>query len=222
MDIVQLVPGIGDLASLADALALLEHPGSAATRSLSLSGPISFSDFEGDCCVVYRPYRPWEDLVPIPGNGRPAPDQFVVRLRGQIVVPELEDDERADAASHNPGSVDNVWTLAVASDDGFRLKVVTSAGRTHEERPGRRARTEWTAENTQPRGIAVGPLLSIRFPKRGGTFPFELVYFERAGGAILHLAAAPGSRDTFDANSFAVVEATRQILPQGGDGHGER
>src|SRR6185503_13660863 len=87
MDIVQLQPGSGYVYSLDQAEALLAQPASADARSMDYSGALSFSDQEGVCCVVYPSFRLWEDLVPYPGGGRPAPEGFAVRVRGTLMVP---------------------------------------------------------------------------------------------------------------------------------------
>ena len=99
------------------------------------------------------------------------------------------------------------WTLAVSSDDGFRLTVWTpgSSSRGRFGRPGRPLKA-WTAEYDLPRAIETGPLLPVDFPAHGDLFPIELVYYERGGGAILHLSAAPGARQDFDTGTFRVLE----------------
>jgi len=204
MDIVQLQPGSGYVYSLDQAEALLAQPASADARSMDYSGALSFSDQEGVCCVVYPSFRLWEDLVPYPGGGRPAPEGFAVRVRGTLMVP------------HRVGGADtgNWWTFAVGSDDGFRLRVSTS-GRGNSG--GHAGPDEWVTEYDAPRGIAVGPLLPVRFPSQGGEFPFELVYFETGGGAILHVAAAPGVNESFSPELFSLLDTTREIRG-GGEG----
>ena len=119
---------------------------------------------------------------------------------------------------HRVGGADtgNWWTFAVGSDDGFRLRVDTS-GRGNAG--GNGGSNEWVAEYDAPRGIAVGPLLPVRFPSQGGEFPFELVYFETGGGAILHVAAARGMNESFSTEQFSLLDTTREIWPAGAGLH---
>jgi hypothetical protein len=203
MEIVQYRPGTGDLYDLNQAMQLLDHPGNALRREASFAGEMSFSDQEGACCVVYPQYSLWEDYVPIPGTGRPDPEQFVVRFRGQLIIPPMmrgpDSDDRHERAVQS-------LTLAVGSDDGFRLRI-TNPCRRHRHADGP---AEWTAEYDAPRGIAVGPLLPITVPAEGGRFPFELVFFERGGGAILQVGAATGIQASFSASQFRLLEAVSE------------
>jgi hypothetical protein len=194
MTIVQRPPGSGYFNDLAEALQLLEDPGTAAEKHVRYSGPASFSDLEGACCVLYPEYSRWEDLVPFPGSGQPAPEAFVVRLRAWLVVPpaSIEDDDSKGHRDHPRGT--RLLTLAVGSDDGFRLTVQG------------KGKAMWTAEYPYPRSIWVGPLMQLRTSTKGERYRIELVYFESGGGAILHMAAAEGAHEEFSPDVFRLLD----------------
>ena len=190
MTIVQTTPGeiVGDFDA---AVRLLDDPINAVRKHVDYVGPASFSDDEGACCVLFDDYTRWEELVPFPGPGRPAPESFVVRLRGRLVVPPAPDSDVEGAP--------RTFTLAVGSDDGFRLKV---------EQGGHGKRRQWMAEYPWLRSIDVGPLLQVPTSPKGGRYDLELIYHEAAGGAILHLAAAEGYQNHFVQPLFGVLECS--------------
>ncbi|MGE4178395.1 MAG: right-handed parallel beta-helix repeat-containing protein, partial [Limisphaerales bacterium] len=87
---------------------------------------------------------------------------FVVVFDGRISIPTAGD-----------------WTFAVASDDGFRLRI--GGG-------------EVAFDGV--RGIGAPDLVTVAFPA-AGAYDVELLYFNAAGGGGIELSAAPGALTEF-------------------------
>ncbi|MCX8108259.1 MAG: lamin tail domain-containing protein, partial [Verrucomicrobiae bacterium] len=100
-------------------------------------------------------------------------DNFVIVAEGTIYVPA-------------PG----MWTFAVGSDDGFRLRM-TGHG------------VEFGSEYPTGRSFAV-TLATFNFPV-AGCYDLYLIYYENYGGASVEFSAAEGYQETFSPDVFKLV-----------------
>ncbi|NQU24917.1 MAG: lamin tail domain-containing protein, partial [Candidatus Nealsonbacteria bacterium] len=114
-------------------------------------------------------------------------DNFVLKATGFVAIPSA-----------------GQWSFGVNSDDGFRLTipgVTTSAVGNSNTAAG-----SDTISFYNPRGNG-DTLGAFSFPT-AGTYPLELVYYERGGGASVELFAAQGSYTSFDTGAFRLVGDT--------------
>ncbi len=82
------------------------------------------------------------------------------------------------------------WTFGVQSDDGFRLEL-------------NRGPSSFTIEYPEPRGPA--DTLGVFNVTTPGTYDLRLVVYERGGGAMVELFAAPGSYSSWNSGSFRLL-----------------
>jgi hypothetical protein len=97
-------------------------------------------------------------------------DQFVVVTEGSIYVP-----------------ASGMWTFAVGSDDGFRLRIAGHGA-------------VFVSEYTTGRGFDT-TLATFNFPV-AGIYDLRLIYFENGGGAGEEFSVAQGLQDTFSTAVF--------------------
>lgn len=98
------------------------------------------------------------------------------------------------------------WTFGVRSDDGFRLDI-----------------GDFTSAFTAPRG--PGDTLATFTFDAAGDYPLQLIYFERAGGAMLEFFAAQGTHASWNGTNFRLVGNTAggglavKSYPESSDGY---
>ncbi|MBE7501401.1 MAG: lamin tail domain-containing protein [Verrucomicrobiales bacterium] len=100
-------------------------------------------------------------------------DRFVVVAEGVLLVP-------------SPG----LWTFAVGSDDGFRLRIAGHG-------------VEFVSEYATGRSFAT-TLAGFAFPV-AGAYDLRLIYYENSGGASVELSAAPGFQENLTPGVFHLV-----------------
>ena len=100
-------------------------------------------------------------------------DQFVLVTEGSINVPA-------------PG----MWTFAVGSDDGFRLRIAGHG-------------VEFISEYTTGRGFDT-TLATFNFPV-AGIYDLRLIYYENGGGAGLEFSVARDFQEIFSPDVFHLV-----------------
>ena len=116
------------------------------------------------------------------------------------------------------------WTIAVNSDDGFKLRIpgVTFINRVNQNTSGvvSASDTLWYAA---PRGAGTATLATFTIPAGGLTTTLTLDMFERQGGDALDLSIASGHRTSHNTFDFALlsdgqkgwgVKTTQSTLPQ--------
>lgn len=115
------------------------------------------------------------DDMPFPGHASVSEDRehFALKAEGAIYVPSA-----------------GLWTFAVGSDDGFRLRI---AG--HDQ--------DFVAEYATGRSFDW-TLATFNFPV-AGIYDLSLVFFEAGGAAGLELAAAAGFQSGFSPDVFRLV-----------------
>lgn len=113
--------------------------------------------------------------LPFPGHASPDEDRdnFVVVVDGSINVP-------------SPG----LWTFAVGSDDGFRLRIAGHG-------------VNFVSEYTTGRSFET-TLGTFNFPV-AGIYSLQLVYFEASGAAGLELSAARDFQELFSLDAFRLI-----------------
>ena len=94
----------------------------------------------------------------------------------------------AESAIHIPAA--GVWTFAVGSDDGFRLRISGHG-------------VNFVAEFTTGRSFSTS-LADFNFPV-AGTYDLSLIYYENTGGASLEMSAAQGFQASFSSDRFFLV-----------------
>jgi hypothetical protein len=107
-----------------------------------------------------------------PGHTEPGEDKdnFVLVAEGAIYVPA-------------PG----LWTFAVGSDDGFRLRIHGHG-------------VEFVSEYTGGRSFDT-TLATFNFPL-AGIYDLHLIYYENFGGASVEFSVAQGFQETFSPDPF--------------------
>lgn len=103
-------------------------------------------------------------------------DNFVLVVEGTIYIP-----------------TGGMWTFAVGSDDGFRLRIAGHG-------------VEFVSEYLTGRSFGV-TLSTFNFPV-AGCYSLYLIYYENYGGASVELSAAQGYQETFSLASFRLVGDT--------------
>ena len=100
-------------------------------------------------------------------------DNFVLTAEGSIIVP-----------------TSGLWTFAVGSDDGFRLRINGHG-------------VEFVSEYTSGRSFGV-TLATFNFPV-AGIYSLHLIFYENGGGASVEFSVAPDFQEGFSPETFRLT-----------------